>query len=480
MKRLNIYQKFLLLFLLSVTLQSCVTFRQEYSVQQNPIDSVFASKFFNATQAAVSVYDLTDNKSIYKHNEKFLMHPASNQKILTTTAAYLFLGKDYKFKTEVLHTGEIKDSVCIGDLYFIGGFDPDFSLHDLDSLVRQIKSFGIKEVKGNLYGDVSAMDSLFWGNGWMWDDDPYSFLPYLTSLNINKDNVMVVTSPSEINKPAFVNLNPQTNFFEIKNSSVTTDTGRNKLIVTRDWINRKNTIFDEGSINKSSVPDTTMLNVFNPAIYFLNLSKESCQRNRIRIDGRIDTLTLQNNGELIFSAEHSIDSVIRTANKNSDNLNAEMLLRAIANKYFGKHSSAKEGLKFVDSLITLAGFNPKNYLLVDGSGLSHYNLVSADLITGILKYVYYYHPEIYKSVFNSFPISGYDGTLRNRMKNMLMFKRVHGKTGTLSGISCLSGYIESKNNHLIAFSILIQNYLGSAKKAHDIQDKLCELIYQMN
>ncbi len=480
MKKLIFAVKAVIIIAFVILLQSCATFKQQSLPESNPVDSVIASKFFDAAQISVSVYDLTDNKPVYLRNEKLLLHPASNQKILITTAAYLFLGKNYNFETSVYHTGEIKDSVCSGDLYFVGGFDPDFSLLDLDSLIQAIKKSGIKKIEGNLYADVSAMDSLFWGAGWMWDDDPYSFLPYLTPLNINKDNITVVVSPSIAAQPAEVSTIPKTAFFEIKNRSITVDSGKSQLNVTRDWISRKNTIEVSGTIKNSSAPDTTRLNVFNPNFYFLELAKEKCELAGIKINGKLDTLTAPQNCYKIFSVNHSIDEAVRNANKNSDNLNAEMILRALGNKYFGKHTSADDGLKLVDSLIILSGFNPKNYLLVDGSGLSHYNLVSAELIDGILKYIYYSHPNIFQRIFDSFPVSGYNGTLRNRMKETPLVGRIHGKTGTLRGISALSGYIESKENHLLSFSILVQNYVGSSKEAHAIQDELCKIFYRMN
>jgi D-alanyl-D-alanine carboxypeptidase/D-alanyl-D-alanine-endopeptidase (penicillin-binding protein 4) len=234
-----------------------------------------------------------------------------------------------------------------------------------------------------------------------------------------------------------------------------------------------------GVINESSKPDTTKLNIFNPTFYFLQIAKEAFLKKGIAITGIIDTTSLPNETVKIATYEREIKPVILNTNKNSDNLSAEMLLRALSNKYYGKHASAERGLQFVDSLITLAGFNPKNYFLADGSGLSHYNLVSAGLIIGVLKYVYNSQPKIFQELFESFPVSGYDGSLINRMKKTSSFKKVHGKTGTLKGASALSGYIESRNNHMLAFSVMIQNYTGSAKQARDIQDQICELIYQL-
>lgn len=478
----NLQKKILLflLILLLFILQSCASFQSTPQTFQNRIDSLLYSDFFKSSQAGISVYDLTVNKPLFKHNVKLLLRPASNQKILTTAAGYLFLGEDYKFQTSVYHTGEVEDSICYGDIYIVGGLDPDFSSRDLDSLVSEIKHSGIKEIRGNIYGDVSAMDSLFWGEGWMWDDDPEPFAAYLTPLNINKNSVQIVYEPCEIGKEVIIELIPKTNFFQINNSSLTIDTGKITIRITRDWINRNNTILVNGNITRTSKQDTISLNVFNPTFYFLNLMKESIEQNGISFKGRVDTLTLPSDTKKIFSFERNIEPVITNTNKISDNLSAEMILRMLALNSSNKPSTAAKGIRLIDSLITLAGLNPKNYRLVDGSGLSNYNLLSAELLTEILKYYYFKKPDLFPKFLSSFPISGVDGTLRNRMKESRVFKRVHGKTGVLRGVSNLSGYLESKNGHIIAFSILIQNFVGTSVQAHSVQEKLCEIIFDMN
>ncbi len=479
---MNLQKKILLflLILLLFILQSCVSFQPTPQPFQNRIDSLIYSDFFKSSQAGISVYDLTANKPLFQHNEKLLLRPASNQKILTTAAGYLFLGEDYKFKTSVYHTGEVKDSICNGDIHIVGGLDPDFSSNDLDSLVSEIKHYGIKEIRGNLYGDVSAMDSLFWGEGWMWDDDPEPFAAYLTPLNINKNSVQIVYEPGEIGKEAIIELIPKTNFFQINNSSLTIDTGKTTIRITRDWINRNNTIPVKGNITRTSKRDTISLNVFNPTFYFLSLMKESIEQNGISFKGKVDTLTLPGSAKKIFTYERNIEPVITNTNKISDNLSSEMILRTLASNSSNKPATAAKGIRLIDSLITLTGLNPKNYRLVDGSGLSNYNLLSAELLTEILKYYYFKKPDLLPKFLSSFPISGVDGTLRNRMKESRVFKRVHGKTGSLSGVSNLSGYLESRNGHMIAFSILIQNFVGTSVQARSVQEKLCEIIFEMN
>ena len=473
-------KKILFLIPILLVLQGCSAFRPELQSKQNSIDLLLSSDFFNSAQIGISVYDLTDNKQIYRKNDKLLLRPASNQKILTTAAAYLFLGSDYKFITSVYHTGDIIDSVCTGDLYISGGFDPEFTSGDLDSLVRQIKNFGIRKVEGGLYGDISAMDSLFWGEGWSWDDDPAPFAPYLTPLCINKNSVQVAYEPGISGKPARIKLIPDSDYFRVVNSSITADSRISDFTVTRNWINRDNTILVKGKISRLAQPDTISLNVFNPAFYFLALMRESLERNGISLQRIVDTSSVKTGSVKIFSFERDLNPVISNANKKSDNLNAEMILRALSGITSKKSASAKKGIMHVDSLITLTGLNPNSYRIADGSGLSNYNLLSAELIIEVQKYLYYKHPLLFNQFFNSLSVSGSDGTLINRMKEPGLYKNIHGKTGSLSGVSNLSGVLQSRNNHLIAFSILMQNFTGDSDRAKSIQDEICKLIFESN
>jgi D-alanyl-D-alanine carboxypeptidase/D-alanyl-D-alanine-endopeptidase (penicillin-binding protein 4) len=440
------------------------------------LDSLLSSDYFKSTQISLDIFDLTNETYLFRKNEKLLMRPASNMKILTTSASLFFLN-EYTFETKIYFSGEVDDSVCSEDIYVVGALDPDFSLKDLEQIVIEIKKYGINEIRGNIYADISAIDSLYRGEGWMWDDDPYQYAAHLSALNINDNCVDVIYSPSEIGKPAKIELHPNTNYVELVNHSVTIENGETDISITRDWMNRSNRIIVKGNISINDKPNTEQINVENPSRYFIHLLKEQVKSYGIKFNGEIGFRVLKEDAEEIFSFERELDSVLVNTNKVSDNLSAEMLLRVLALNYYGKPASAINGIKLIDSLITTINLDPKLFRFADGSGMSFYNLVSSELIIEILKYFYYNEEELFVKLYNSFPISGYDGTLKRRMLESNAFRKVHAKTGTISGVSNLSGYMTNKENHLIAFSILVQNFSGSAKAARDFQDKICELIY---
>ncbi|MCK5503892.1 MAG: D-alanyl-D-alanine carboxypeptidase/D-alanyl-D-alanine-endopeptidase, partial [Thermodesulfovibrionia bacterium] len=442
------------------------------------IDLLLTDKFFSTAQIAVDIYDLSGKEIVFRKNNKQLLHPASNMKILTSAAGLYFLGPDYEFTTGIWYTGELDDSVLVGDLYYAGGFDPDFTIKDMDSLSGEIAGLGIKNITGSIIGDISLMDSLFWGSGWMWDDDPTTNFPYMTPLVINDAAVMIEYMPGEEGAPAIIKTTPESDYFEIENNSVTISDTTQKFKITREWIDRSDRIIIERNIDTSATLDTIRLNLVNSTEYFLTMAKESLIRNGVEVIGGIKVSVLPEDSQKLVTHSRAYREVIVNLNKESDNLSAEMTLRALSKNKSNKPASADGGMELIDSLISIAGLNPQTYRLVDGSGVSHYNLVTAELLTDLLKYFYFDKPELYTILKNSFPISGIDGTLKTRMENSEAYSRVYAKTGTLSGVSCLSGYINSESGTEYVFSIMLQNFVGSADEARNIQDRICNILSQ--
>ncbi|MFA3783766.1 D-alanyl-D-alanine carboxypeptidase/D-alanyl-D-alanine-endopeptidase [Melioribacteraceae bacterium 4301-Me] len=443
------------------------------------IDSLLHDDFFKSCQIGVDVYDLTSDKYLYRKNQKLLFHPASNQKLLTSLTALKFLPKDYNFTTSVYYDGLLQDSVINGNIIFVGGYDSEFSTKDLDSIAAAIKKMGISKITGNIYADVSAMDSLYWGNGWMWDDNPEIYSPYLSPLSINRNGVKFIFQPGELGYPVRVIICPESKYYNFVNTSKTVNSDSSTFQITRDWMNNKNEFIAYGNLSVNSPKDSLELNVISPEKYFLTLAKEIFERNGIKTGEIKDILLLPMRAIKLVEFKRPLDSLLVYMNKQSDNLSAELLLRNIGMYAYGKPGTAKKGIKLIDSLITLASFNPKDYKIVDGSGLSEYNLISAELIAGLLKHTYKNDFDNFKRLINSLPISGKDGTLKNRLKDSLTYQKIRAKTGTLSGVSNLSGYLQTQSQHLICFSILVQHFVGSSAEARSYQDKICKILTQL-
>ena len=214
-------KRILLLLILSVCLlplwpQKTVTPVKPLSAR---IDALIEHKLPAGSNVAISVYDLTVGKPLYGYQADKLSRPASTMKLLTTITALSRPEADEPFRTEVWYQGTIERDTLQGDMYVIGGYDPEFDEEALDSLVAAVARFPFSVIKGKVYGDVSMKDSLYWGSGWLWDDTPYSFQPYLSPLMLNKGVVKVTATPGERGDSARLECTPAPSYYTLTNKN---------------------------------------------------------------------------------------------------------------------------------------------------------------------------------------------------------------------------------------------------------------------
>lgn len=168
---------------------------------------------------------------------------------------------------------------------------------------------------------------------------------------------------------------------------------------------------------------------------------------------------------------HTIDQVLIRMMKDSDNLFAEAMFYQLGAATGNRPAKAAHAREVIRRLIRRTGLNPTAYKIADGSGLSLYNYVSAELEVALLRYAYN-NANIYNHLYHSMPVAGQDGTLKKRMRNDIADGNVHAKTGTLTGISSLAGYCTAANGHTLCFAIINQGVMhGHNGKA--FQDRVC-------
>jgi len=456
-----------------------LTFTSASQTASQRIEEMLSSSFFDTTLIAVHITNASTGETLFSRNSKMLLHPASNMKILTSSAGLLFLGPEYEFHTTLMALGNIAKGTFNGDIIIKGGADPDFTDSLLNEMVYALIEKGVRRIRGQLIGDVSMLDSIYWGNGWMWDDDPSFDAPYISALTIN-DNVVTVTARAEPGDsvPA-VSIIPDTRYLPVVNSARVSSASGKPFSINRNYFEHKDEIIIEGDIKPGS-ERVEVLNVSNPALYFMTLFREKLISAGIEpVPQPVITRSYDyQNADTLLMLSKRYDSIIVNLNKSSDNLSTEMILRALAHKHSGSPASAKNGVKMVDSMIAMLGLNPSVYRIVDGSGVSHYNLVTAELLHKILTHFYLNEQEsgLYSILKNSFPVAGIDGTLENRMKTGAAYGKVHAKTGTLSGVSCLSGYTTNSNNETLIFSIMMQNHHRNIRRVLDFQNTICTIL----
>ena len=169
---------------------------------------------------------------------------------------------------------------------------------------------------------------------------------------------------------------------------------------------------------------------------------------------------------------HSIDQILMRMMKDSDNLYAEALFYQLAASSGNRPCTAQNARNLIKRRVRKLGLNPSDYVFADGSGLSLYNYVTAELEVEMLKYAYR-NSNVYLHLYPSLPIAGSDGTLKRRMRNAFTADNVRAKTGTLSGVQSLAGYCSTPNNHTLCFAIINNGSLKDSP-ARALQDQICK------
>jgi D-alanyl-D-alanine carboxypeptidase/D-alanyl-D-alanine-endopeptidase (penicillin-binding protein 4) len=441
---------------------------------QNTIDKILNDSALVPCIIGVKIVSLEDGRILYSRNNSLLYHPASNTKLLTTATALALLDSQFTFKTLVYAEKAPEESELEGNLYVKSFGDPLFKTSDMDSLIKLIRQAGINKISGNIIGDVTYFDDQYWGAGWMWDDEPEYYEAFISPLTINGNCVDIKVKPGlKIEDSLQYSLEPPIPFFVIQNQGTTSDdTLIPPLTVTR--LKHENVITIAGRISPSDTGQTFTLSIWKPEWYFLELLKSKLIEQGIEFEGKLlfDTLraTIQ-----IAKIAHPLDSVLHQINKPSDNLAAENLLKAMSAEKFGPPGNANNGLTLVKIYLASLGIDTTAMVLGDGSGLSPYNLVSPDAIVTLLQQQYE-NKTVFQRFYESLPIAGVDGTLKNRMKNSKAFMNVRAKTGTLLGVSTLSGYVTTADSTMLAFSIMTNHYPKESRMLRTAQDQIIELL----
>lgn len=444
-------------------------------VDFSQIDSLIRKNLPPGSEVGIAVYDLTARKPLYAYREDKLCRPASTMKLLTTITALARPEADEPFRTEVWYKGTIDHDTLRGDIYVVGGFDPELDDEGMNALVDEVITFPFSAVAGKIYGDVSMKDSLYWGAGWAWDDTPYSYQPYLSPLMFHKGVVSVTASPAaERGDVARLQCDPVSSYYTLENFTRSRTPGAGKFKVTRGWLENTNNIIVKGNVETRR---TDAVNLYSPQDFFMHTFLERLQAKGVQISGGYafagfakDSLSVRMSGW-----ETPVQKVVDQIMKESDNLNAEAMLCRLGMQATGKKQvAAEDGIAEILKLIRQLGHNPDGYHIADGCGLSNYDYLSPALLVDFLKLAYS-RTDIFQKLYKALPVAGVDGTLQYRMKNKSAYKNVHAKTGSYTAINALAGYLRMSNGHQAVFAIMNQNVL-SAARARDFQDKVCEIL----
>ncbi len=440
------------------------------------IDEILKDPSLKGGTQAVMIRSLKTNQTLYEHNAHSLMLPASNFKLLVSAASLETLGPDFTFKTKVYVSGKVENGVLKGNLIIRGGGNPVLLTPDLTYLAKQVRSAGISQIDGNVIADESFFDNQRLNWGWNWADLGYYYAAETSALTLNRNTVDVYVYPAKtVGAAAIVKIVPYTDYLTINNSAKTgKPDSANAINVNRalgqNIIRVNGTIPKNAKITRRTAPVT----VTEPGLYTACVFASELSQQKITMTGSVKYASTPENAKLI--ATHTsppLSQILAMLNKPSDNLIAETLLKTIGAVVKG-NGSTSAGIEVETEFFKKIGLDASEMSITDGSGLSRFNYISASNLVALLSYM---HSTEQSNIFiDSLPVAGVNGSLSARMKKTSAQGNVKAKTGYIGRVSSLSGYVNTKSNEKLAFSIIMNHHSCKKSDVTKLQDKICVLL----
>ncbi len=442
---------------------------------QEQMQQILNSTLTNPDEYGIAIFSTNQNKFLFESNSEAMLLPASTTKLYTTSTAILFLDDEYTVNTEIL-TDDINliDNSIDGNIFFKGYGDPTFTISNLQKMVNEIKSQGVKRINGNIIVDDSFFDEILFREEWIEDENLNVPLPAICATTIDKNSITLsVKGSSRTNRKPIVSYSTNLDYFTITNSAKTTGR-RTRLGTSVQQKNDGEKITLTGTIprNRSA---TIKVQIKNPPLFVGHLLRDLLLKNGIEFKGKILTQSSPELLNLLASNQTPLISLISEINKKSDNFFAEHLFKIIGANYTEGPGGAFDASQAIFTFLKSANLYEDEMSIVDGSGISRNNQFSAKALVRLLTYIYFTKND-FLPFYNSMSIAGVDGTMANRLIGTSAANNCRAKTGTLRGVTATAGYVRSKNNDLIIFSMNFNSLRRSSDFYRDTMDKIIDLL----
>ena len=408
--------------------------------------------------------------------------PASNMKIVTLAVAAERLGWDFSYETRLLAAGPIAGGVLDGDLVVVGTGDP--SIDDWDGAAaklfrawaEQLKTLGVHTIRGRIVGDDNAFDDDALGSGWQWDDLAASFATGVGALQFNENTAQVGLTPgAHAGDPAGVTVGPPGTSLAVRNLLKTSVPEEAPAIVIRR-VPGSAALEIRGTIPAGSGRQIRNVSVDNPTLYFTNALRQALIAGGVNVRGGavdIDDLTDPPSRDrctlLVSHRSPPLSELAQTMMRLSQNLYAETLLKVLGSA--DGPGTAEAGKKVVVATLQEWGIGPTDVIVEDGSGLTRYDLATAEALAAILVHVD--RDGRLRGPFEaSLPVAGRDGTMALRMKYTAAEGNARLKSGSFSNARAYSGYVRTADGEPLVFSIIANNYGPSAEAVDSTIDAI--------
>ena len=445
-------------------------------------DPDFAQSFWG-----VLIESLDSGEIWYERNADRLFIPASNQKIPVAAAAYRALGPDFTFTTTVHHTGDIQDGVLRGDLVIHANGDP--TLYDrlqshptavFERWAAELRELGIRRIEGNLVGDDSAWERRRTGSGWPHHEiTPWYYAEY-GPLQFNENYVdLRFIPPASVDGELVIQPNVESAYFTLVNKVRVVERGSTSIAMNRPPFSNEITL--SGTVVAGAAPFERTPTITDPTLFYVTVLKETLEANGIAVDGvpvglgslldwphQADDLP-----EIARHDSPPLREIIPSFMKRSQNVYAETLVLTMGWKETGFGTFAA-GREVVQREMAAFGVRSGDYRFADGSGLSRYNLISPRQINAINRGMR--DSELRDLWLDSQAVAGVDGTLRRISRDSPLANNVRAKTGTLSTVRALSGFLHTADGEALLFSIINNGSLRGSRAVDEVSHNVLEML----
>lgn len=455
--------------------------RKETLTQRGLSDKVetIIHKILPNAPVGIILQDAKTGKVLYERNSGERFVPASTAKVLTASAALIALGPDFTFETTIkTMAASRRGQVIQGTLFVEFTGDPSLKAKDLQDLIQKMAAAGIKTINGDVVIDNTRFQGPNYAPGWTWDSIHWHYSAPITSVIINQNRVGLTLRPGTV-PGGLVQANIVSDYrqaFSIYSAvraatEFQSNTGC-QLLLSMD---NHNQVMLGGCWPVSKNPVGLKLAVNNPDIVARQIILSSLRAANIHLTGEIKSgiATPINSVVLVKHRSKPLSVLLKRVLKDSNNIYAESLTKTLGFRYF-KQGTFKAGTRAIKKILSKpANMNVKRMKLLDGSGQSRYNLLSPKHLNQVLHMMY--HHSFYPEFKEGLAISGKSGTLKWRMGHKGMLGNVVAKTGTLEGVSTLSGYLTPKNQRTIVFTIMTDRVVESTRHSKLLEAQLCQL-----
>lgn len=423
----------------------------------NKIDrTIKKAKIENKSTISISVKNFKTGKTIYRKKSKKLLHPASSLKLFTFAPSYEVLGKNYEFKTQIF-----KDNK--NNLYIKLGADPLLATKDLKNLVSLAKKNYTFKTINKIYIDDTIIDKKPYPTGWSSDDISLD-MPKISPYTLNQNQVSLQIT---INHKGIVEIF-QEDAYKISFINELVKDDFDKILLSKSYGDDNDIITINGTVSK---PQLLTIPVNNPKFYFIANLEEIFKSQKIPYNKMFYFQETPKNAKEISCVSHNIADIAKSILQKSDNFSSEVLFKVAGGKYAKKpYGSTADGILMFENYYKNLGLSLSDIKITDASGVSRYNLLTADWMSEVLLYLgkntdiksYMAVPDV--------------GTLNKRLRHLR--GKLWAKTGTLSGVSSLVGFVTMRDKKEAVFAIIIQNFNKKSSVIKAFEDDLIDAIFK--